>query len=163
MVIRIPVYSVQFWANYSLQFFSRWSGMVRIIGRKCETISSLSLEALVKRKESSTPQQWGCEPSNIIAVFLSYFTVAVNWQRQKSHWTDFHEIWYVGIFRKSVAKVQVSLKSDKNYGTLHENLCSFITICLWIYRRMKNVSHKNSNILRVWKNRSWIEGPWIWC
>ena len=29
-----------------------------------------------------------------------------------SHWTDFHEIWYLNIFRKSIVNVQVSLKSD---------------------------------------------------
>jgi hypothetical protein len=28
------------------------------------------------------------------------------------HWTDFHEIWYLTIFRRSVEKIQVSLKSD---------------------------------------------------
>jgi hypothetical protein len=33
-----------------------------------------------------------------------------------SHWTDFHEIWYLSIFRKSVEQIQVSLKSDKNSG-----------------------------------------------
>ena len=31
-----------------------------------------------------------------------------------SHWRDFHEIWYVRIFRKSVEKIQIPLKSDKN-------------------------------------------------
>jgi hypothetical protein len=31
-----------------------------------------------------------------------------------SHWTDFYEIWYVGFFRKSVEKIQVSLKFDTN-------------------------------------------------
>jgi hypothetical protein len=31
-----------------------------------------------------------------------------------SHWTEFHEIWYLSIFRKSVEKIQVSLKSNKN-------------------------------------------------
>ena len=32
-----------------------------------------------------------------------------------SHWTDFHEIWYLGIFfRSSVENFQVPLKSDKN-------------------------------------------------
>jgi hypothetical protein len=31
-----------------------------------------------------------------------------------SHWTDFHEICYLSIFRKSVEKIQVSLKSNKN-------------------------------------------------
>ena len=39
-----------------------------------------------------------------------------------SHWTDFHEILYLRIFQKSVKKIQVSLKSDKNNGTLHENV-----------------------------------------
>ena len=33
-----------------------------------------------------------------------------------SHWTDFHEIWYLSIFRKSIEEIQVSLKSDNNNG-----------------------------------------------
>jgi hypothetical protein len=33
-----------------------------------------------------------------------------------SRWTDFHEIWYLNINRKSVDKIQASLKSDKNNG-----------------------------------------------
>jgi hypothetical protein len=33
-----------------------------------------------------------------------------------AHWTDFHEICYLGIIRKSAKKVQVSLKWDKNKG-----------------------------------------------
>jgi hypothetical protein len=32
------------------------------------------------------------------------------------HWPDFHEIWYLSTFRKSVEKIQVSLKYDKNNG-----------------------------------------------
>jgi len=37
------------------------------------------------------------------------------------HWTDFHEI-YLKIFRKSVEKIQVSLKSDKNNGYLRTSV-----------------------------------------
>jgi len=33
-----------------------------------------------------------------------------------SRWTDMHEISYVNIFLKSVEKIHVSLKSDKNNG-----------------------------------------------
>jgi len=33
-----------------------------------------------------------------------------------SQWTDFHEIWYLTIFRKSVEKIQFSLKYDNNNG-----------------------------------------------
>jgi hypothetical protein len=32
----------------------------------------------------------------------------------RSHWKDFHKILYLCIFRKSVEKIQVSLKSDQN-------------------------------------------------
>jgi hypothetical protein len=32
------------------------------------------------------------------------------------NWTDFYEIWYLSTFRKSVKKIQVSFKSDKNNG-----------------------------------------------
>ena len=33
-----------------------------------------------------------------------------------SHWTDFYEIWYLRIFRKSVEKIHVSLKSNNDNG-----------------------------------------------
>ena len=33
-----------------------------------------------------------------------------------SHWTNFHEILYLSIFRKSIEKVQVTLKSDEYNG-----------------------------------------------
>jgi hypothetical protein len=33
-----------------------------------------------------------------------------------SHWTDFHEILHPSIFGKTVEKIKVSLKLDKNNG-----------------------------------------------
>jgi len=33
-----------------------------------------------------------------------------------SHWTDFHEILYLNIFRKSVEKIQFLIKYDKSNG-----------------------------------------------
>jgi hypothetical protein len=41
--------------------------------------------------------------------------VSVLPERLGSHWTDFHEIWYLSIFRKKkpVEKLQVSLKPDE--------------------------------------------------
>ena len=35
-------------------------------------------------------------------------------QQLGSHWTDFHEIWHLNIFREIVEKVQVSLKPEMN-------------------------------------------------
>ena len=33
-----------------------------------------------------------------------------------SYWTEFYDIWYLGTFRQSVKKIQLSLKCDKNSG-----------------------------------------------
>jgi hypothetical protein len=47
---------------------------------------------------------------------ISFMSVcpSVCMEQLGSHWTDFDETWYLGLFRKSVEKIQISLKSDKN-------------------------------------------------
>jgi hypothetical protein len=47
---------------------------------------------------------------------LRHVCLSVHMDQLGSQWTDFHEIWYLSIFRKSAEKIQVSLKSDKNNG-----------------------------------------------
>jgi hypothetical protein len=44
------------------------------------------------------------------------FIMHVRMEQLVSHWTDFHEIWYLSILRKHVKKIQISLESDKNNG-----------------------------------------------
>jgi hypothetical protein len=46
---------------------------------------------------------------------MSVYLSPVYMDQHGSHWIDFHE-WYLSIFKKSVEKMQVSLKSDKNNG-----------------------------------------------
>jgi hypothetical protein len=41
-------------------------------------------------------------------------------------WAEFHEIWYLRSFGRSVEKI--CLKSDKNKVTVHDDLCTFIII-----------------------------------
>jgi hypothetical protein len=60
--------------------------------------------------------------SFVISVRLS-----VRMKQLGSHWTDLHEIWYLSIFRKTVEKIQVSLKPDKITGTLHADRYTFLT------------------------------------
>ena len=55
------------------------------------------------------------------------------------HWTEFYEIWYLSIFRKSVEKIQVLLKYDKNNGTLHSYVFTFTIISCWILLWMRNI------------------------
>jgi len=45
---------------------------------------------------------------------------SIRMEQLGSHWTDFHEIWYLNIFffRKSAEKIQVLLKSDQGNGYL---------------------------------------------
>ena len=47
---------------------------------------------------------------------LRHVCPSVRTEQLGTHRTDFHEIWYLSIFRKSVEKIQVSLKSGKNKG-----------------------------------------------
>jgi hypothetical protein len=56
---------------------------------------------------------------------------------------DFHGIWYWRIFKKSVKKIQVSLKSDSNNSTLHENQYTFFIISRSVLLRMRDVSDKS--------------------
>ena len=54
---------------------------------------------------------------------LIHVCLSARMEQLDSHWTDFHEIWYSSIFRKSGEKIQVSLISDKNNGYFTSNLC----------------------------------------
>ena len=46
--------------------------------------------------------------------YLSHVRLSVRMEQLDSHWKDFDKIWYLRFFRKSVERIQVSLKSDKN-------------------------------------------------
>ena len=48
--------------------------------------------------------------------FVMSVRLLVRMEQLGCHRTDIHEIWYVSILRKSVEKIQVSLKLDKNSG-----------------------------------------------
>jgi hypothetical protein len=64
----------------------------------------------------------------------------VRMKQLSSHWTDFYVICYLIIFRKSVEKIYILLKSDKKTGTLHENLCTLTIMPRLFLPRMRNVS-----------------------
>jgi hypothetical protein len=65
--------------------------------------------------------------------YLRHIPLSVRMEQLGSHWTDFHEIWYLNIFRKFVEKIQVSLKSDKNNRY-------FTRIPLYIYDKISLIS-----------------------
>ena len=59
-----------------------------------------------------------------------------------SHWTNFHEIWYLWIFRKLSRKIQVSLKSDHNNGNFIWRPINIFNISYTFLLRIRNVSEK---------------------
>jgi hypothetical protein len=42
-----------------------------------------------------------------------YVRLSVRMEQLGSHWTDYNQIWFLWIFRKSVPKIQVSLKTGQ--------------------------------------------------
>ena len=53
-------------------------------------------------------------------------------------------LWYLSIFRKSVKKVQVSLKSGKNNGTLHADQYTFLIIT-WVAWKFLCLDHRRQH------------------
>jgi hypothetical protein len=69
---------------------------------------------------------------------LAIVYLSVRMEPLGSHWTDFHKIWYLSIFRKFVEIIQVSLKSDKNNGYftwrpmyIYDNISLILLRIIW--------------------------------
>jgi hypothetical protein len=60
-----------------------------------------------------------------------------------SHWTDFHEIWYLGIFRKSIEKFEVHYYMTRVTDSLHADKYTFWIISRSPLLRMRTVSDKS--------------------
>jgi hypothetical protein len=67
---------------------------------------------------------------------------SVRMEQLDFHWTDFHEIWYLRIFWKSVEKIQVLLKADENKGYFRWRPTNIFIMSRSFLLRMRNVSDK---------------------
>ena len=68
--------------------------------------------------------------------------LSVRIEQLGSHRAEFYETWELKFFENLPRKIQVSLKSDKNNGTLYEDRCAFILTRRWNLLRITNVSGK---------------------
>ena len=94
----------------------KWHCTCRFIGAAGETMGPAAEEP------------WGrsqnCEKRLLVSSCLSVrlsVCLSVSKEQLGSHWTDFHEISYLSISRKSVYKIQVSLNRTWKKGILHED------------------------------------------
>jgi hypothetical protein len=75
-----------------------------------------------------------------------------------SHWTDFHEFLYIKIFRKTVEKIQVPLKSDNNNVSFTWRPIYILNISRSFLLIMKHVSDKSYIKTR---NTFYVQKPFI--
>jgi hypothetical protein len=67
--------------------------------------------------------------------------LSVRMEQLDSHWADFHEIWYLSIFRKYVEKIRGSLKYGKNNRYLMKR-------SMYMYDHISLNSSSNGKFLR---------------
>jgi len=65
--------------------------------------------------------KWLYEMHGATMQFVMSVRPSVRTEELGSHWTDFHEIWFLSIVRKTTMKIQISIKCNKNNGSLHED------------------------------------------
>jgi len=82
-------------------------------------------------------------PEATLSFVMSTFILSVRVEQTGSHLTDFHEVWYLYIFKYSVKKIKIKLKSDRNNWYFHEDLFRFMKLFRRIPHRMRNVSAKS--------------------
>ena len=85
--------------------------------------------------------------------FAMSVCLPVRTKQLSSQWTDFHGIGYLGIFRKSVEKIQVSLKFDKNNEY-------FNCTPMYIYDNISLNSPKNN---KSFKNKLYMKSKHAFC
>jgi len=93
--------------EYKVWNSSLWNWIEHSFYATCFTLRSTFLSAFAKFRKSNI--------SFIMSVCLPV-CLSVRMEQLGYHWTDFYEIWYLSISRKSVDSVQFSLQSDKKIG-----------------------------------------------
>jgi hypothetical protein len=98
---------------------------------------------ILREKWQNFSKFFKARSQNCEARLLASSRLSVRMKQPGFHWTDFNDIWYLSIFRKSVEKIQAPLKSDKNNGYFTWMPIHILLISRWILLRMRNVSNKS--------------------
>jgi hypothetical protein len=74
-----------------------------------------------------------------IIGYVMSVRLSVRMEQFDPRWTNFHEIWYLRIFRKSFEKIQFWLKYDKNSEHFTCRRALLRLLYRWILTGMRNV------------------------
>jgi hypothetical protein len=103
----------------------------------------LSLDAFVKLRKETISFITSVYPSVHLFFCLSV-RPSVRIEQLVSHWTDFYEIWYLGIFKKkSGEKIQVALHSEQNNGYFARIPIHIFITSRSVLLRMRTVSDRS--------------------
>jgi hypothetical protein len=75
--------------------------------------------------------------------FIMSGRLFVRMEKLGTHWTDFHETWYLRVFRKSIEIIQVSSKSEENNGYFTWRPIYIFIISRSVLLRVRNFSDKS--------------------
>jgi hypothetical protein len=71
--------------------------------------------------------------------YTMYVRPSVRTNQLDSLWTDFHEVWYLSIFRKAVGEIQFHQNRTRTTGILHEDAYTFFIISRSTLLSLRNV------------------------
>ena len=81
---------------------------------------------------------WKATVSFLVSVHPS-----VHMEQLGSHWTDFHEIWYLIFFKNLSRKFKFHYYLIRITGTLHEDQYTFMMVSRSVLLRMRSVSDRS--------------------
>jgi hypothetical protein len=78
-----------------------------------------------------------------IISFVMSVCLSVRMEQFGSHWTDFHEMLYLGIFENLARKFKFHENLTRMTGILHEDKNTYLSISRSVFRRMRNGSDES--------------------
>jgi hypothetical protein len=127
----------EFWSELCSYTVSSWGS---VQAYSCSTQAAGSKGAIMK---CGRPHLFSARSPNWKSdCQLHRACLSVRMEQLGPPWTDFYKIRYMISFRKSVERIQVSLKSDKNNRSFTWRPVYIYDNIRWILPRMRNVSDK---------------------
>jgi len=95
----------------------------------------------IEKNIYNKPRSQNCE-NRLLASSCLFVYPSVRMEELSCHWTEFHVIFCLNIFPKSVDKIQISLKLTRITSTLHADRYTFLFISRSFLLRITNISSK---------------------
>ena len=147
---RLQKWVLNFIVEPNRPFFLQWKlnnvFLLHAYGRLNMSLSGIWMFNPLPWKSNST-FLWCCRrfrkiaKSNYLLLHVYPSAVSVRMEQLGSHWTDFHEIWYMSIFEAMSRKLKFYYNLTRITATLLEDQYTFSIISHSFLLSMRNVAH----------------------